>query len=62
MQSQHTLASDLYVEPKGIGSELGAHKRDFSELGQSRVTAVLKEAQLRVPYPADRSGRSPQVQ
>lgn len=46
---------------KGMGSESGAHKRDVQQLSESGVTAVLKEAQLCVLYPADGSGRSSQA-
>ena len=49
------------LSQNGIGSEIGAHKRDFRELSQSRVTAVFKEAQLRVHHPADRPGKYSQA-
>ena len=46
---------------KGIGSELGARRRDFRELSWVRGPAVLKEAQLQVWRPADRPGRTSQA-
>ena len=46
---------------KGIGSELGACRRDFRELSWARGPAVLKEAQLQVWRPADRPGRTSQA-
>lgn len=63
---QEREASTLWLvicrlSQKGTGSELGHTKEMFSEPSVAMVTTLLKEAQLRVQYPAHRSGRSSQA-